>query len=194
MNREQIGALLRRLRMEQGLTQKELAETLNVSDKAISKWERGVGLPDISMLADLSAVFRVEIANLLTGDLNEKEQDGGNMKRLQFYVCPHCGNILTASTGGELSCCGRSLSPLVAQTPDEEHTLRVEVIEQDYYITFSHPMSKQHYLSFVAWADDHRLLLIRLYPEQGGELRFPQLRGGRLYYYCSSHGLWVKPL
>lgn len=194
MNREQIGALLRRLRVEQGLTQKELSETLNVSDKAISKWERGVGLPDISMLPDLSAVFRVEIANLLTGDLNEKELDGGNMKRLHFYVCPQCGNILTASAGGEVSCCGRTLAPLVAKVADEDHAIKMEVIENDYYVTFSHPMTKTHYLSFVAWADDHRLLLIRLYPEQGAEVRFPQIRGGRFYYYCSQDGLFGRKL
>lgn len=194
MKREQIGALLRRLRTEQGLTQKELAERLNVSDKAISKWERGAGLPDISMLADLSAVFHVQIANLLTGDLEEKKPDGGNMKRLQFYVCPNCGNILTASAGGELSCCGRSLTPLPTKEADEDHAIQVEVVENDYYVTFKHPMSKQHYLRFVAWADDHRLLLIRLYPEQAGEVRFPQIRGGRLYYCCSEHGLWMKKL
>ena len=65
MDREKIGALLRQLRLERGMTQKEAALALQISDKTISKWERGLGCPDISMLPSLSALFGVPIEKLL---------------------------------------------------------------------------------------------------------------------------------
>lgn len=194
MNKEKIGALLQKLRAETGMTQKQLSERLHVSDKAVSKWERGAGLPDIGLLKELSAVYGVDVEKLLSGDLNEKEKDGGNMKRIKFYVCPHCGNTMTATGGDEISCCGRPIAPLAAQESDDAHALHVERVEEDYYITFPHPMSKQHFLSFVAWADDHRLLMVKLYPEQGGELRIPRLPNGKLYYHCTEHGLFQQKL
>ena len=70
------------------------------------------------------------------------------MKRAKFYVCPMCGNILTATGDAEISCCGRRLEPLVSRPADAEHQLHVEVIEDDYYITFAHEMSKDHFLNF----------------------------------------------
>lgn len=47
------------------------------------------------------------MTSLLSGQRNEKEKDGGNMKRIQFYTCPACGNILTATGGAEIACCGQ---------------------------------------------------------------------------------------
>ena len=54
MDYEKIGALIRSLRTQQGLTQRELAQQLTVSDKAVSKWERGQGCPDVSLLPSLA--------------------------------------------------------------------------------------------------------------------------------------------
>lgn len=116
------------------------------------------------------------------------------MKRVKFYVCPSCGNTITATGGKEISCCGRTLSPLEVQTADSAHELTVEIVENDYYITFPHPMSKEHYLNFMAYVDLDRMLLIKLYPEQSGEVRFPAMRGGKLYYHGNQHGLWVRTL
>lgn len=57
-----------------GLSQKELADRLNIPDKAISKWERGLSLPDISMLIPISALLDVSLYDLLTGgEANEQE-------------------------------------------------------------------------------------------------------------------------
>lgn len=103
------------------------------------------------------------------------------MKRVKFFVCPTCGNILTATGGGELSCCRRKLEPLKVQPADEVHAVKMEVVEDDYYLTFSHPMDKDHYLNFFAYVDYDRLTLIRLYPEQGGEVDFPNGAGERFY-------------
>ena len=146
------------------------------------------------MLRQLSEVFGVDVEKILLGDLNANKADGGNMKRVKFYVCPNCGNTLTATGGDEISCCGRKLSPQKAQTPDEEHAMTVEIVENDYYITFSHEMTKQHYITFAAYVDLDRMLLIKLYPEQNSAIRFPKMHSGKLYYHCNRHGLWVRSL
>lgn len=109
MDGRETGKLLARLRRERGMTQRRVAEELHVSAQAVSKWERCLGCPDVSLLAALSGMFGVSVERLLAGDLAQEEADGGNMKRLKFYVCPDCGNIMTATGGGEPHCCGRKL-------------------------------------------------------------------------------------
>lgn len=195
MDREAMGGLLLRLRKERGLTQRQLAEALYVSEQAVSKWERSLGCPDVSLLPALAGIFGVSVERLLAGDLSPNERESGNMKRVKFYVCPDCGNLLTASGGGELHCCGRKLEPLAPRPADADHAVTVQEVEEDWYVTFSHPMEKGHYLRFAAWLGTERLLLVRLYPEQGGELRIPQMRGGgKLYLCCSRDGLFEQPL
>ena len=195
MDSREIGILLSRLRAERNMTQREVAERLSVSPQAVSKWERGKGCPDISLLPELSQTFGVSLARLLEGDLAPQQKESGNMKRVKFYVCPDCGNILTAAGGGELHCCGRRLEALKPQKADGEHTARVECIEEDWYITFDHPMRKDHFFRFAAYVTMDRVLMVRLYPEQGGEVRFPQIRGGgKLYFCCSQDGLFEIPM
>jgi len=195
MDGEKMGNLLCQLRKERNMTQRQVAEILNVSTQAVSKWERGQGCPDVGQLPALSKLFGVAMDCLLTGNLSPKERDGGNMRRIKFYVCPECGNILTATGGGELQCCGRKLEALEPQKADELHTVTVQEIEEDWYITFEHPMEKAHYIRFFAYVNMDRVLLVRLYPEQGGEIRIPQIRGGgRLYLCCSRDGLMEVPM
>ncbi|MBP5379789.1 MAG: helix-turn-helix transcriptional regulator, partial [Ruminococcus sp.] len=64
MDQIKTGELIRQLRLESGLTQKQLAESLNVSDKAVSKWECGTGCPDVSLLSELSDIFGTEVQTL----------------------------------------------------------------------------------------------------------------------------------
>ena len=68
MDTEKIGALIAKLRKEKGLTQKELANQLHITDRAVSKWERGLGCPDISLLDDLAKILGVSISSLLNGE------------------------------------------------------------------------------------------------------------------------------
>ena len=184
-----VGNLILKLRKERNYTQKQVAQMLNLSDKTISKWERGLGCPDVSILPELSHLFGVNVEKILQGDLSPNITDGGNMKKVKFYVCPDCGNIATATGNGEFTCCGRKLVPLIAQKASEQHMPNVEVIEDDYYNTFDHPMTKDHYLSFVAFVKSDRMVFIRLYPEQNAAVRFPRMMYGELYFYCSMHGL-----
>ncbi len=190
MNLSKTGKLISELRKEKGLTQRAVAESLGISPKTVSKWETGHGFPDISLISKLSELFEVDISKLLDGEMPKTKTEAGNVKRTRFYVCEKCGNILTSLGNAEIICCGRKLSPLCAKSPDEAHKLKFEEIEDDYYITFLHPMTKEHYISFVSYVRFDRVLTVKLYPEQDGELRFPQMRGGKLYYYCSSDGLF----
>lgn len=189
-----VGRLIYSLRKEKGLTQKQLADTMNISDKAISKWERGLGCPDVSLLRELSAVLGVNIEKLLSGDLNPSDADGGNMKRLKFYVCPQCGNVLTASAEAELSCCGRKLAPLKAEETDAGHQPQAQRMDGELYVTWPHEMIKAHHIAFAAYLTYDRVLLVRLYPEQDAAVRIPELGGGKLYYYCTQHGLFACKL
>ena len=195
MEQNNTGRLLARLRGELGLTQKQVAERLHVSPQAVSKWERGLGCPDAGLLPALSALFGVSAERLLSGDLTANTMEVGNMKRIKFYMCPVCGNVVTASGSGEFHCCGRKLEPMTARPADEAHAAAVQEIEEDLYVTFSHPMEKDHYIRFAATVTMDRVLLVRLYPEQGGEIRIPYLRRGcRLYLGCSRDGLFEIPI
>ncbi|MFA9376521.1 MAG: helix-turn-helix domain-containing protein [Lachnotalea sp.] len=199
MDCNKMGTLLVRLRKEKNMTQKEIADMMNISDKTISKWERGLGCPDVSLLGELSNIFEVNIEKILAGDLKPNNMETGNLKRIKFYVCPNCSNVIYNAGDADISCCGRKLSPLIARPADEMHEATIEEADGEYYITFSHEMSKNHFLSFVAYVTSDRILFVKLYPEQTAEVRLPKMSGGRLqqknsgklYYYCVSHGLWV---
>ncbi len=190
MDLSKTGRLIARLRREKGLTQKDVAETLGICAKTVSKWETGHGFPDVGFITRLSEIFQVDPSKLLEGEMPKIKPEVGNVKNTKFYVCEKCGNMLTSVGNAEIVCCGRKLSHLEAKEPAEAHKLNVEKIEDDFYITFSHPMTKEHYISFMSYVRFDRVLTVRLYPEQGSELRFPQMRGGKMYYYCNIHGLF----
>lgn len=111
MDLKKTGPLIRSLRLEQRLTQKQLAELLHLSDRTISKWERRAGLPDAGLLPELSRILKIPAEQLPSGELPANRKDVGNMKRIRFYRCPQCGNLLTSTNEAHISCCGHSLSP-----------------------------------------------------------------------------------
>lgn len=186
------GSLICRLRKEQQLTQRQLAERLCVSDKAVSKWERGLGCPDVSLLPDLARLLGIELEGLLSGQLDSKEPLGGNMKNLNFYICPNCGNVVTAMAEAAVSCCGKKLPALTPQKAPEGERLQVERIEEDYFISTDHPMEKGHYISFVALLTGDSILLRKQYPEWDLQLRLPAFSHGKLLWYCTQHGLYYQ--
>ena len=192
MDNEKIGKLIYGLRKERNMTQLQLAEILHISDKTVSKWERGQGCPDISLLVDLSRVLGVDMEKLLSGRLEANEERGGNMKKLNFYVCPECGNVITAMTEAGISCCGKKLQPLEAVKAHDEERLLVENIENDYYISSDHPMLKEHYISFVALLTGDTLTLKKQYPEWDLQVRIPGRPHGKLIWYCTEHGLFYQ--
>lgn len=74
MDYQRIGLLISNLRKEKRLTQKELADKLGITDRAVSKWERGLGCPDISLLDDLSRILDVSILEILKGRRLDKDE------------------------------------------------------------------------------------------------------------------------
>ena len=190
MDLSKTGRLIASLRKEKGLTQREVADKLGICPKTVSKWETGKGFPDVSLIAKLSDVFAVDISKLLIGEMPKPRKEAGNVKRCKFYVCENCGNIVQELGNSEITCCGRKLSPLKAQAENDTHKVNVEIIEDDWYITFSHPMEKEHYITFFSYVRFDRTLTVKLYPEQAGEVRIPVMRGGKLYYCCNKHGLF----
>ncbi len=177
------------LREQRRLTQRALAEAVGVTDKAVSKWESGRGLPDISLVEPLSAALGVSVAELLTGDVRQNANRAGNLMRCKFYVCPICGNVIHALGEGSFSCCGVQLVPCEAEDADGDHAIAVERIEDEWYVTLDHPMQKDHYISFIAYVTMDGVMLKKLYPEQEAAARFRMGASGIIYAYCNRHGL-----
>ena len=88
------GAAIKQLREGKKLTQAQLAEALQVSDKAVSKWETGRGLPDITLLEPLAAALGVSVPELLSGRTVVNRNRSANVLKSKFYVCPVCGNVI----------------------------------------------------------------------------------------------------
>ena len=194
MDCAKVGNLILQLRTEKGLTQRQIAEKLNISNKTVSKWECGLGCPDVTLWEDLSAILGADILRLLRGELNPNRFDVGKMDRIRFYVCPVCGNILTSTGKANISCCGRRLCPQTPVTSSKDHKVSVEEIDTEYYVTIDHTMTKDHYIAFVAVVHDDRVYLNRLYPEQSPACHLPMTRGrGDLYLYCTRDGLRKYP-
>lgn len=80
MDNVQTGKLIAELRKRQGLTQQQLADQLNLSNKTISKWESGAGSPDISNLLSLVEALGVSVDELLRGELNDPQLDTDDHK------------------------------------------------------------------------------------------------------------------
>lgn len=186
-----IGRLIARIRNEKGLTQKDIADALGITNKTISKWECGLGCPDLSCWPELSAVLGVDMTQMMEGEIVPNKPDSGNIEKIKFYVCPSCGNILIGTGSASIFCCGRKLGELQPAGERENIEITVEEIDMEYYVTIQHPMEKKHYISFAAYVKYDKVILNRLYPEQSPALRLPVCRGGKLYVYCVEHGLFV---
>ncbi len=192
MNTYVTGNTIKQLRESRNLTQSELGEKIGVSSKTISKWETSKGLPDISLLQPLAQALGISVIELMQGQHITNQNRSANMRRCKFYVCPVCGNVIHTAGAAVVSCCGVTLPALEAEVPDESHGITVESVEDEHFITVHHPMTKVHFISFLAFVTTDRVQLVKFYPEGNAETRL-QLRGmGDLYYYCNRHGLFRR--
>ena len=190
MNTYVTGTTVKMLREKQNLTQAELAEKIGVSSKTVSKWETAKGLPDISLLQPLAQALNISVIELMNGEHIINRNTSANMLRSKFYVCPICGNIIHSTGDAVISCCGIILPPLEPEDADSAHALTAEVVEDEHFISVCQPMTKEHFISFLAYVTSDRCQLVKLYPEGNAETRL-QLRGsGYLYWYCNRHGLF----
>ena len=190
MNTYVTGTTIRSLREDRRMTQAELAEKLGVSSKTVSKWETAKGLPDITLLKPLAQALGISVIELMNGEHITNRNVSGNLRRCKFYVCPICGNIIHSTGSAVVSCCGVTLPPLEAEEADDDHAVTIEQVEDEQFVTVRHPMTKEHFISFVAYVTCDRVQLVKLYPEGNAQTRM-QLRGrGYLYWYCNRHGLF----
>ena len=190
MNQYVTGAMIKRLREEKRITQQQLAEIMNVSDKAISKWETGRGYPDITLIEPLAEALGVSVIELFSGEDVINTNKVSNMLRAGLYVCPVCGNVIYATGEAVISCCGITLPALEAEPGDDGHSVSVEKVEDEYFVIINHEMTKTHYISFIASVQDNGCEIRKLYPEGPAEARFKIRLTKRLYYYCNRHGLF----
>lgn len=192
MNTYITGSVIKKLREAKGITQQQLAEEIGVTAKAVSKWETGKGLPDISLIEDLGKTLGASVMELISGETVINQNASSNMLLTEFYVCPVCGNIIHSTGKAVISCHGISLPPLEAEEFDDYHGVSIENVEDEKFITVHHEMSKSHFISFIAYVTTDRIQLVKLYPEGNAETRI-QLRGrGYLYIYCNRHGFMKK--
>ena len=190
MDQYVTGSVIKNLREKYHLTQAELAQKLNISDKTVSKWETGRGYPDISLLEPIANVFGISIAELIAGNAIHNVNISANMLRSKVYVCPVCGNIIHGMGEAVIHCHGVLLTPCRAEESDEYHKIFIEKIEDDFYIRIEHEMTKQHYISFIAALSSDRMQMVKLYPEGDAEARFPIRGVKRILFYCNRDGLF----
>ena len=205
MNQYVTGSTIKNLREKAKLTQCELASLLNVSDKTVSKWETGRGFPDIVFLEPLAQVLKVSIIELLSGKEVVNQNKNAKIQRSKFYVCPICGNVVFSVGEALISCCGIQLPALecenLAENPEnlgnpkedelaKSHEITVENSDSDLFVSLNHPMEKGHYISWIACVGFNFVNIVKLYPEQNPEARFPFKRGCSFFAYCNQHGLF----
>ena len=188
------GQTIKKLREKKGYTQSELADKLGVSSKAVSKWETAKGLPDINLIEPLANALSVSVMELMTGNTVVNKNISSNILRSKFYVCPLCGNIIRTTGDAVISCCGITLPPLEAEDTDDGHCITIEKVEDENFVTVNHDMTKEHFISFVAYLTSDRVQFIKLYPEGNAETRLNFRGRGYLYIYCNKHGLMRKKI
>lgn len=184
------GKLIKELRERKNLTQKNLADIMQISDKTISKWETDRGLPDIGLIETLARSLDVSVAELLTGEYAVNSNRSSNMSKTKFYVCPVCGNVIQSTGEGTYTCCGIVLPLLQVEDFDERHEIKIDTMDNEFYVYMDHPMTKEHYISFLAYVTSDRMQFVKLYPEQGVDCRFTRRGHGFIYAYCNQHGLF----
>lgn len=193
MNEYINGDLIKELREKKGMTQSELAGKIDVSDKTISKWETGRGLPDITLTGPLANALGLSLGELFAGKQVINGNRSSNMKRSCLYVCPICGNIIQSTGAVSVSCCGitlPALEPEKSQQPEDEHSINIQIVEDEFFVTANHPMTKDHHLDFIQYRTMDRVETVKLYPEGNPQCRFFKRGHGEILIHCNHHGLF----
>ena len=186
--------LIKELRERKSLTQSELANLIGVNENTINDWENGKNLPDTNLIEKLSKALGISVVELVEGKKITNNNTAGNMLKSKFSVCPVCGNIIHSMGEGVNCCCGMTLPVLEGGPENEKHTMICETVENEYYVTMTHGMTKEHYMSFIAYVTNDRCEIVKLYPEQKAEARFLKRGKGKLYAFCNLHGLFEKDI
>ena len=101
---------------------------------------------------------------------------------------------MTATSEAAISCCGRRLKETAPAKATEDEKLTVEMIENDFFISSKHEMTREHYISFVALLTADAIIMRKQYPEWDLAVRIPRIAHGKLVWYCSRHGLFYQEI
>lgn len=112
------------------------------------------------------------------------------MLRSNFYVCPICGNMIYSMGQASVCCHGITLLPLEGENCDDDHSIKIEKIEDEYYVTIHHEMTKKHYISFIAAVSTDRMQMVKLYPEGNAQARLKIHGVKEIFCYCNRDGLF----
>ena len=131
---------------------------------------------------------------LMTGNTVINKNISSNILHSKFYVCPVCHNIIRTVGDAVISCHGITLPSLEAEESDENHQITIEKVEDEHFITVNHDMTKEHYISFIAYLTSDRVQFVKFYPEGNAETRLNFRGSGFLYIYCNKHGLMKQKI
>jgi len=187
-----MGKTIAKLRKDKKMTQKDLAIALDLSDKTISKWERGLGCPDISVLRELAEILGTNIETILSGETDELKRKKDNIKKIRFYVCPLCSNIITSFDRMSAFCCGKRIETKEPVKAQDEEKMRVTLDGDEYYIESDHLMTKENYITFVAYITANKMLMERTYPEWNLSCRFYNYGMGKLVWADNKGNLFYQ--
>ena len=118
--------------------------------------------------------------------------------QLVIKKCKSCGAIIKIlkdcnNEGCQIKCCGELMEELVPNSVDaafEKHIPTYEKIGDEILVKVNHVMEKEHYIEWICMVDDNREYMVKLYPEQVAEVKFPYKQNSILYSYCNKHDLW----
>lgn len=192
MNAEKTGKIIYEARTKKGMTQKELAEAISVTDKAVCKWEKGHGCPDITLLSQLSKVLEIDIQSILRGEIEKNITMAGNLKRFKFYRCSTCGNFIFSAKEIETSCCGNKLKCLeLKETDDPKYQPIISEFDGRYLVSFNHPMTKDEYIANFVTLQYDKVSVTNLFAEQEAVITLPQIGGLKMFVITNKSELFA---
>ena len=120
------------------------------------------------------------------------------MKELKLKKCRKCGAIVEVLVDCNcdncgIRCCDEQMKELVPNTEDavfEKHIPEYRVIEDIIEVKVNHVMEEDHYIEWIALADDKRIGKKFLHPGSEAVVEFPYIKGSSIYSFCNKHGLW----
>ena len=89
MDLQKIGTFLKDLRKEKGLTQEQLAETLNVSRRTVSRWETGSNMPDLDLLMEIADLYEVDLREMLNGERKSEDKMNKDLEETVLQVAEY---------------------------------------------------------------------------------------------------------
>lgn len=113
-----------------------------------------------------------------------------NLLKTRFYVCPVCGNIIHCIGDAAITCHGIHLQPLEFIDASKGPEINIEHVEDEWFVSIKHEMTKKKYISFIAAVSPDRVQLVKLYPEGNAEARFKNCGIKYIYYFCNTDGLF----